>query len=321
MRLLVEADEWFEEEDGANRLDRYLSHYFPEVSRTRIAKAIRTGQIQCNEKSVKPSTLVRPGDAIQIAEDALQLAPICPEPYPLSVLYEDDTLLVVNKPPQMVTHPTSAVRTGTLVNALLARGHALSTLNGPERPGIVHRLDVDTTGALVVAKDDATHQALADQFRNRQTEKTYVALLEGVMKEREQMVEAPIGRLHHQRRMSVFEDGKVAKSRFRKIDAKEGSVLVEVDLYTGRTHQIRVHAKYVGMPVLGDALYGVKKSRFHARRPFLHAWRLRFLHPQRGYFLIVQAPIPEDFVARALACGYAQAVLAPYQKNQVVWEE
>lgn len=320
MRLLVEADAWFEEEDGANRLDRYLSHYFSEISRTRIAKAIRTGQIHLNGQAVKPSAVVCPGDAIEMDADALTIQPILPESYALSVIYEDAYLLVVNKPSQMITHPTPAVRKGTLVNALLGRDHGLSTVNGPERPGIVHRLDVDTTGVIVIAKDDEIHLAIADQFRNRQTEKTYVALLEGNMKEQEQMVDAPIGRLRNQKRMSVLADGKSARSRFRKMDEKKGSVLVEVDLYTGRTHQIRVHAKHLGMPVLGDGLYGVKKSRFQAQRPFLHAWRLRFLHPKFGRFLLVQAPIPEDFVSRALACGYTKDVLSPYLEGRVKWD-
>jgi 23S rRNA pseudouridine1911/1915/1917 synthase len=227
------------------------------------------------------------------------------ENIPLTILYEDDDVIVVDKPAGMVTHPSAGHLSGTLVNAILGHcRHTLSGVGGVMRPGIVHRLDRDTSGAIIIAKNDFAHEHLAAQLKSRKLSRTYVAVVKGGVKTAEGIIDAPIGRSHADRKkMGVREDGREAVSLYRVTQKVNKASVVEVSLKTGRTHQIRVHMLYLGYPVAGDAVYGRSAGGFHIKRQALHAWRLTFVHPRTGADVTVTAPLPNDMVALIKSLG------------------
>jgi 23S rRNA pseudouridine1911/1915/1917 synthase len=302
-----DARQWLVDDDLAGqRLDRALALVLPQVSRTRLQAAIRAGDVTVNDRAAKPGQFVERGQRIALvpraaAELAGDKAPVAPaaEAIAIPIVYEDDALLVVDKPAGMVVHPAPGHGTGTLVNALLA--HVPSLAGGEAgRPGIVHRLDKDTSGLMVVAKDVATHAALAEQMRAHQVVKRYLALVEGRMASDEGVVEAPIGRDPRQRqRMAVVSlagGGREARTRYRVLRAGHGRSLLEVQLETGRTHQIRVHLAAVGHPVVGDRTYGHPQPP-QPPRQVLHAAHLAFTHPRTGEWLTFDSPLPPDLAA------------------------
>ena len=289
---------------GAPRLDAYLASRLDELSRARIQALIREQYIRVNNAPAKPRDTVKAGDRITIDLPEAVPAEAVPEDIPLSILHEDDDLVVIDKAHGMVVHPAAGNPTGTLVNALLhhCRGR-LSGIGGVERPGIVHRLDKDTSGCLVVAKTDAAHQSLAAQFSARETmEKIYLAVTRGVPGPAAGTVFTHIARHPvNRRKMAVCNPpgGKPAITDYRVVtrDAATGTALVRCHLHTGRTHQIRVHMHHLGTPILGDPIYGRPPSRagVPVARLMLHAWRLSFHHPSGGRVMRFEAPIPGVF--------------------------
>lgn len=282
-------------EPGARgmRLDQYLSRHLP-LSRSRIQALIRTGRVQVGGQPARPSHPVRPGEAIEVHLPPPEPTSLEPEPIPIRIVYEDEDLAVVDKPAGIPVHPGAGRKGGTLVNALLAQLSQLSGIGGELRPGIVHRLDQGTSGLLVVAKNDAAHASLAHQIARRTVRRTYLALLRGEVPWEERTVEAPIGR-HPVRRkqMAVIPTGRPAVTHFRVMERLPGYTLVACELGTGRTHQIRVHARHMGHPVAGDPVYG-KAGELGLARQFLHAWRLAFHHPRTGEPLSFTSDLPPE---------------------------
>ena len=295
-------------EEAGTRLDSFLASRIIEVSRTRIQRAIEDGDVLVNERAVKPSYRLRAGDHIEIDLPDPPPVELAPEPISLSVIHEDDDLIVVDKPAGMVVHPGAGVESGTLANALVYHFNALSETAGRTRPGIVHRIDKETSGLLVVAKNDLAHERLSDQFRDRQVFKLYVALVYGRMSQGHGEIEARIGRSSHNRtRMAVLRGGagRTAHTIFQVAEAYSEFTLLKVQIKTGRTHQIRVHMAHVGHPVVGDAAYGggrensirdtAMKQRIRALgRHFLHSAELAFTHPRTGDRLEFSSPLPPE---------------------------
>jgi 23S rRNA pseudouridine1911/1915/1917 synthase len=278
------------------RLDVALAGLVSELSRARIQQLIENGNIRLNGEQVKSKHPVKAGDQVSIELPPVKPLLLEPEKIDLQILFEDEALLVVNKPAGLVVHPGSGTSSGTLVHALLHHSRSLSGIGGPLRPGVVHRLDKETSGCLVVAKNDSTHLKLIRQFAGRQVEKLYLALCSGRFRKRAGEIEAPIGRHPvHRQKMAIVERGRPAKTRYLVLQETADWSLVVCRIYTGRTHQIRVHLKHLGHPILGDAVYGRRASGFH--RQMLHAWRLGFSHPTDGRALHFEAPLPEDFKA------------------------
>jgi 23S rRNA pseudouridine1911/1915/1917 synthase len=278
------------------RLDRFLAGELPTYSRSRIQQLIRDGFVSLNNARTRPSGLVRAGDCVDLTEPPPARADNQPEAIPLNILFEDDDLIVINKPPGMVVHPGAGQHEHTLVNALLHHCRNLSGIGGKERPGIVHRLDKDTSGCIVVAKNDEAHRALSAQFAARAVEKIYVALVAGKLKKTSGFIEEKIGRHPvDRRRMSVASTrGRPAKTEYRVLRSRDTASLVECRLHSGRTHQIRVHLHHLGHPVLGDKVYAPKAAK-HCSRQMLHAWKLGFQHPRSGEWKSFVAPLPDDF--------------------------
>ncbi len=300
-------------EDVGERLDRFLSRVL-DLSRTRAQTLLAEGRVRVDGAVPRKSDPVEEGQHIEVEIPEPEALSDEPQDLPLDVIHEDEHLLVVNKEAGMVVHPAPGHPRGTLVNALLHHVDDLSGIGGRLRPGIVHRLDKDTSGLLVVAKRDEAHQRLSDALRERTLERRYLALAWGHLKDDEGQVDAPIGR--HQRdrkRMAVVDGGRDAVTRFRVRERWEAADLLDVKLETGRTHQIRVHLLHVGHPVVGDPVYGAGwergmsgRVRTWARelarrmqRPFLHAAELSFRHPATGAWLTFEAPLPEDLRAVA----------------------
>ncbi|MGA1235571.1 MAG: RluA family pseudouridine synthase [Limisphaerales bacterium] len=288
------------------RLDRWMHEHFPHLSRGAFQRLIVQGHLRVGGRVVKPTHMPRAGEVVTIDWPPPEPLGVEAEEIALEVLYEDERLLVVNKPAGMAVHPSAGHDTGTLVHALLhhCRG-CLSGIGGVERPGIVHRLDLDTSGCLVVAKDDATHLALSGQFAGREVEKTYMALVVGHPLPEAGDIRVAIGRHPtHRKRMAVTEGGggREAWTEYRTVERLPEASLVEVRLHTGRTHQIRVHFKHIRCPLVGDEVYGPRQNRrleleagVRAGRQMLHAWRLAFLHPGDGRRMEFEAPWPGDF--------------------------
>jgi 23S rRNA pseudouridine1911/1915/1917 synthase len=254
--------------------------------------------VRINGKIARASERVAIGDVIEYSvPESRPAAKAVAEQIPLEVVYEDEDLVVVDKPAGMVVHPAPGHRGGTLVNALLGRGGAWSTSGGQTRPGIVHRLDKGTSGLIVAARNDAAHRALAAQLRDRTLSRAYLAIARGRVKADAGELEGPIGRHPRERkRMAVVAGGRFARTRYRVVERKRTHTLLRCDLDTGRTHQIRVHLAAVGHPVAGDAEYGGReKGALTPDRPMLHAWRLRLRHPRTGVEMSFEAPPPEDF--------------------------
>jgi 23S rRNA pseudouridine1911/1915/1917 synthase len=278
------------------RLDQFLARELPQFSRSRIQQLIRKNFITLNNSLARPRDLVRAGDRIEINEPPPEKIDIQPAAIPLNVLYEDEDLIVINKPAGLVVHPGAGHREHTLVNALLHHFPKLSGIGGQERPGIVHRLDKDTSGCLVVAKNDEAHRGLSEQFQARTVEKIYLALVGGKLRKRAGTIEEKIGRHPVDRqRMSVsLRRGRAARTEYRVLSASDEMSLLECKLHSGRTHQIRVHLHHLGHPVLGDKVYGGRFAKTFPRQ-MLHAWKLGFQHPRSGEQRNFEAPLPDDF--------------------------
>ncbi|MEP6777855.1 MAG: RluA family pseudouridine synthase [Chthoniobacterales bacterium] len=278
------------------RLDRFLALELPDFSRSRLQSLIRDGCVSLNGQVPRTREIVHTGDVVQLKEPAVEKIAAQPEAIPLDILFEDEDLLVINKPAGLVVHPGAGHQRHTLVNALLSHCENLSGIGGKERPGIVHRLDKETSGCLVVAKNDATHRHLSRQFAARTMEKIYVALVAGVFRTSSGMVDAAIGRhpVHRQRMSIARTRGRSAKTAYRVLGSANKISLVECILHSGRTHQIRVHLHHLGHPVLGDKLYAPKVLP-HFPRQMLHASRLGFEHPRTHERCVFDAPFPADF--------------------------
>jgi len=278
------------------RLDRFLANNLPEYSRSRLQQLIRTGFVTLNGAATRTRYLVRTGDKIQLTEPLLEKIDNQSEPIPLAILFEDQDIIVINKPAGLVVHPSAGHRQHTLVNALLSHCAALSAIGGKERPGIVHRLDKETSGCLVVAKNDEAHRELSRQFAERVVEKIYLALVGGKLRKQAGTIEEKIGRHpFHRQRMSVTSSrGRPAKTEYRVIRSRDQASLVECRLHSGRTHQIRVHLHHLGHAVLGDKVYAARSAKDFPRQ-MLHAWKLGFRHPNTGGWKSFEAPLPHDF--------------------------
>ncbi|MEP6698270.1 MAG: RluA family pseudouridine synthase [Verrucomicrobiota bacterium] len=283
-------------ENAGARLDRFLAEALADFSRARLQTLIRDGFVRLNGQPPRTRDLVRTGDVVELEEPAVEKIEAQPEEMALDIIFEDDDLLVLNKPPGLVVHPGAGHRQHTLVNALLAHCQNLSGIGGRERPGIVHRLDKDTSGCLVVAKNDVTHRDLSKQFAARTLEKIYLALVVGVPRKLTGTIDAAITRHPvHRQKMSIGRTrGRSAKTEYRVLRSGEGISLIECTLHSGRTHQIRVHLHHLGHPVLGDKLYGAKHAENFPRQ-MLHAWKLGFDHPRTAERMRFDAPVPRDF--------------------------
>ena len=286
-------------EDGnAERIDRYLAERCPDFSRSYLQKLLKEQAVSVNGKAVKANYKVQSRDRIILEIPEAEKADILPEDIPLDILYEDDYLLVVNKPKGMVVHPSAGHMEGTLVNAVMAHcGDHLSGINGVLRPGIVHRIDKDTTGALLVCKDDAVHRDLAEQLKEHSIKRRYRAVVWGNLKEDQGTVEGPIGRHPIDRKkMAVnYKNGKDAVTHYQVLERFGQNTYIECRLETGRTHQIRVHMASIGHPLLGDSVYGPSKNPWKLQGQTLHAMVLGFRHPVTGEYMEFTAPLPEYF--------------------------
>lgn len=280
------------------RLDQVLVGLFPEVSRSRLQQWIHGGQVWVSgELATKSGLRLRGGEAILVELPPPVSSDILPEPIPLDVVFEDRDLLVVNKAPGMVVHPSAGHDTGTLVNAVLAHAPDLAGVGGELRPGIVHRLDRDTSGLIVVAKNEGALRWLQEQFQSKSVEKGYLALVDGQPPARQGRIEAAIGRdPRHRQRMAVVPEakGREATTEYRIREEFPAHALLEARPKTGRTHQIRIHLAFVGCPVVGDRVYGWRRPSLYAARQMLHAWRLGFRLPGEKEVVEFEAPIPED---------------------------
>ncbi|MBR3357603.1 MAG: RluA family pseudouridine synthase [Solobacterium sp.] len=287
--------EWITETDGV-RLDKYLSDV-SGLSRTRIQQLAKDGLIMVNGKPAKASLKLEEGDLIETEIPEDEPVKFEPENIPLDILYEDSDIIVINKPKGMVVHPAPGNMTGTLVNALLYHCTDLSGINGVIRPGIVHRIDKDTTGCIVACKNDAAHTAIAKQLEDKTCHREYRAIVMGNIAHEEGLVDAPIGRDRKDRqKMTVTEtNSREARTRFKVLERFRGATYCEFMLETGRTHQIRVHMKYIGHPVMGDEKYGKKCSLMDTQGQVLHAHRLTLVHPRTGEEMTFEAPLPEYF--------------------------
>lgn len=293
---LESSEEWTD-----RRLDKVLSEYFDGYSRSFIKKLFDDGLILVNSKAVKPSYKVRAGDMIDISVPDPVSIDIVPEDIPLDIIYEDDDVILVNKPKGMVVHPAPGHYSGTLVNGLMYHfGSSLSGINGEFRPGIVHRIDMDTTGVLVVCKNDNAHRALSEQLHEHIITRKYYAIVYGNISSDEGTVDAPIGRSPKDRKKMAINNrnGRRAVTHYRVLERFGGRyTYIECQLETGRTHQIRVHMASIGHPILGDEVYGPKKCPFKLQGQTLHAGVLGFIHPSTGEYVEFKAELPEYFKA------------------------
>lgn len=293
-RQSFEVEAEYEDE----RLDKYLSVIFPEQSRSFFQKLIKEEHVSVNEKHEKANYRLKPEDVVTVEiPDAVE-TPILPENIPLDILYEDDDVLIVNKPKGMVVHPSAGHYTGTLVNAIMYHcKDSLSGINGEIRPGIVHRIDMDTTGSLIVCKNDESHVAVAEQIKEHSVTRRYRGIVCGVVREDEGTIHAPIGRHPVERKkMAINErNGKDAITHYKVLERFHNYTYMEFELETGRTHQIRVHMASIGHPLLGDAVYSSGRSPYKLQGQTLHAMTIGFIHPRTKEYLEVSAPLPEYF--------------------------
>lgn len=287
------------EEYEGERIDRCMAMLMDSLSRSYIQRLIREEHVLVNDRPVKSSYPVQTDDEVRFSLPDFQEPEICPEDIPLDILYEDRDLLVVNKPKKMVVHPAAGHYSGTLVNGIMFHcGSELSGINGVLRPGIVHRIDMDTTGSLIVCKNDKAHNSIAAQLKEHSVTRRYRAICHGVIAEQEGTVDRPIGRHPTDRkRMSVNAgNGKRAVTHYRVLQRFREYTYIECELETGRTHQIRVHMASIGHPLLGDEVYAPgRKCPFSLQGQTLHAMTIGFLHPSTGKYLEIEAPLPEYF--------------------------
>jgi len=305
------------------RLDVFLSEQIPSISRSRLSTMIKNGHVFVNQKTAKSGYRLREADAIQVIHEPESPLQIQPENIPLDVLYEDEYLLVINKQPGLVVHPGAGIRQGTLVSALLHYTNELSSVGGSDRPGLVHRLDKDTSGVLVVAKSIEAHWKMSRLFANRQVYKQYRAIVFGVPHPPEGLIDAPLRRCQHNRQMFMVDDGgRPARSRYTVLKNFRIMAYLAVVLETGRTHQARVHLQSIGHPVIGDVVYGggarkgpsvnakdvslLKSVQAALTRQMLHAHLLKFRHPFTDIEIEIEAPLPTDFtrILNILEAGF-----------------
>lgn len=288
------SEEWVDK-----RIDKMLSEYFADYSRSFLKKLFDDGLITVNSESVKPSYKVKSADMIDISVPDPVNIDIAPENIPLDIIYEDDDIILVNKPKGMVVHPAPGHYGGTLVNGLMYHfGDSLSGINGEFRPGIVHRIDMDTTGVLVVCKNDSAHRSLSEQLHEHSITRKYYAIVHGNIQQNEGTVDAPIGRSPKDRKKMAVNtrNGRRAVTHYRVLERFGGRyTYIECQLETGRTHQIRVHMASIGHPILGDDVYGPKKCPFKLQGQTLHAGVLGFIHPSTGEYIEFKADLPEYF--------------------------
>lgn len=297
---MADERELVAERDG-ERLDIFIARLLPELTRSRVRKLIDAGCVAVDgRRATKAGLALETGARVRVSIPPNEASIPEAESIPLRIVYEDGDLLVVDKPAGLAVHPSPGHERHTLVNAVLAHGKELSGAGGVGRPGIVHRLDKDTSGLIIVAKNDETHLALAKQLKEREVEKTYVALVEGVPAQAEGVIDAPLGRHPvHRKRQAVVTGGREARTHYRVVREIDGYALLEVRPETGRTHQVRVHLAAIGHPVVGDVLYG-RRGATPVARQFLHAAKLSFRHPRTGERLDLEAPLADD-LERALA--------------------
>ena len=277
------------------RLDIYLTEKFPEKSRSHIQKIIAEGKVTVDEKIVKPNYKIVGGEKISVEEINAVEGVFFAENLPLNILYEDEDIIVVNKIRGMTVHPAENVTSGTLVNALLFHCKDLSGINGVKRPGIVHRLDKNTSGVMVAAKNDFAHVNLAEQIKNKTAIRTYLAIVHGVLKDDAGIINGAIGRDKFDRKkMAVTADGKFAVTEFKVLERFKNFTYIKCKLQTGRTHQIRVHMAEIGHPLVGDDKYSARKNPFDIQGQALHSHTLSLTHPKTGERMNFTAPLPDD---------------------------
>ena len=289
-------NEYIVKEHG-KRLDSYIATQNKDLTRTAVQRLIEEGNILVNGKKQKVSYKVSIGDIIAIEEVKPQEIELKAQEIPIEIIYEDNDIIVVNKPKGLVVHPANGNPDGTLVNAIMAIcKDSLSGIGGEIRPGIVHRLDKDTSGLLIVAKNDKAHVNMSEQIKNHEVKKTYIALVRGCIKENEATIDMPIGRSNSDRKkMAVNKNGKNAVTHIKVLKRYDKYTLLEINIETGRTHQIRVHLSHIGFPVIGDYIYSNGKNEFGVVGQCLHAKELEFKHPITGKEMKLHAPLPEYF--------------------------
>lgn len=285
-----------DESSAGKRLDVFLDENIADITRSQIKKSITEGFTTVNTQKSKAGKLLKSGDIVEF-EEIEHITDIIPENIPLDIVYEDLDVIVINKPQGMTVHPAPGNYSGTLVNALLYHfGESLSNTGGSIRPGIVHRIDKDTSGLLVVAKNNFAHVELAKQLADKTCHRQYVAVVEGVVKSDEGIIDAPIARSKSDRKkMAVVEGGKPATTLYKVLQRFDGYTYMQFNLKTGRTHQIRVHTKYIGHPIVGDKTYGYANQKFNLNGQLLHAERLEFIHPTTKQLVSFEAPLPDYF--------------------------
>lgn len=299
------------ESEAGHRLDTVIAARLPTLSRSRASRLIRAGHITVNGLTKKPGYLTRPGDVVRSEIPSPEPVKCKPEAIPLSILHEDRDIIVLNKPPGLVVHPGAGHKSKTLANALLFHCPGLEAVGSRIRPGIVHRLDKETSGTMVIAKNDLTHEGLSRQFKMRKIHKVYLALVYGEMNAPKGVIDLPIGRHPTDRKKMSTQSrrSRPTETRWKVKEAFSGVTLLEIDLKTGRTHQVRVHCAAIGHPVVGDAKYG-RKRRWKGllaeqtgeilgtvRRQMLHAWQLTFLHPGTEKLMGFESPLPKDMAS------------------------
>lgn len=287
----------FEVKNENKRIDTYLSENIRDTSRVTIQRLVINGKVLVNGKTVKSSYKVQAGDKIEVEEEVPVEISLKAQEIPLEIIYEDKDIIVVNKPKGMVVHPANGNPDGTLVNAIMAIcKDSLSGIGGEIRPGIVHRLDKDTSGIIIVAKNDKAHIHLSEQIKDHKVKKTYIALVRGFVKENEATINMPIGRSEKDRKkMAVTKKGKEAITHFKVLERYDKYTLLQVNIETGRTHQIRVHLSQIGYPIVGDEVYSNGKNEWNVKGQCLHAKSLEFTHPTTGEMKHLEAKLPEYF--------------------------
>lgn len=285
------------ENEKGKRLDAYIATKNENITRTSAQRMIEEGNILVNGEKQKVAYKINTDDVVTVVSEEIKEVSIEAEDIPIDVIYEDKDIIVVNKPKGMVVHPANGNYNGTLVNAIMGMcKETLSGIGGELRPGIVHRLDKDTSGLLIIAKNDKAHVKMSDQIKNHEVKKTYIALVRGVIKENEATIDMPIGRSTSDRKkMAVNKDGKNAITHIKVLKRYDKYTLLQVNIETGRTHQIRVHLSYIGYPIIGDTTYSNGKNEFGVVGQCLHAKSLEFKHPITGKEMKLEAPLPEYF--------------------------
>ncbi|MDQ2087222.1 RluA family pseudouridine synthase [Herbivorax sp. ANBcel31] len=288
----------FDSQENGIRIDAWLSKNLSEYSRSYIQKLLKDKNVLVNGNAVKPNYKIAEGDHIILKIPKPQVLDVVAEDIDIQVLYEDEDILVVNKPKGMVVHPAAGNYSGTLVNALMAHcGDDLSDINGVIRPGIVHRIDKETSGVLVVAKNNKSHEMLSEKLKNHDIKRVYEAVVHGIIREDKGRIDAPIGRHPVDRKKMAVntKNGRGAITHFKVLERFKESTYIQVTLETGRTHQIRVHMSHVGYPIIGDRVYGKKNEKYEIEGQTLHAKVLGFVHPSKNKYMEFEAPLPPYF--------------------------